>query len=246
MALKISPVLESLAFLAQGVGRGRPPRGAACPEHVLGPLVGTFIGPVGALLPRDCVEEYYQRAAVERRATQTEWLQWRRSRFTPHLLEDVTMLAHRGSCRGRGDVVRCVCCGVQGSGEPAGQWLRPTGAGGSVPALTPDPTGRTDPWQDTLVALASTFRGRGSPLASKYAGSGPPSIRDMRILATHVERLSGAFAGPRRADRMAGLWRIKWDDSLGVTHAWHVRDRAGRAEEARLELLDRLMAAVGL
>jgi hypothetical protein len=68
----------------------------------------------------------------------------------------------------------------------------------------------------------------------------------MRILATHVERLSGAFAGPRRADRMAGLWRIKWDDSLGVTHAWHVRDRAGRAEEARLELLDRLMAAIGL
>jgi hypothetical protein len=118
--------------------------------------------------------------------------------------------------------------------------------GGPVPALTPDPTGQSDPWEDTLVLLAGTFRGRGSPLASKYAGSGPPTIKDMRTLAAHLERLAGAFAGPRRADRMAGLRRVEWDDALGLTYAWCVRDRATGTQEARDDLLHRLWAAVGL
>jgi hypothetical protein len=248
-ALKVSSVLESLAFLARGVECGRPPRAPACPEHIVGPLVGTIVGPVGGLLPRDAVEQLYQRAAVERGVTMGEWFEWRRARLTAHLLEDVTMLAHRGSCLGRSDVVRCTCSGVQGSwgSVPPDRWLRsPDGGTGPVPVLTPDPTGRTDPWQDTLVRLAATYRGRGSPLASKFAGSGPPTIKDMRTLAAHLERLSGAFAGPRRADRMAGLERVEWDPTLRLTPDWRVRDRAGGTEAARVELLERLWGAVGL
>ena len=248
-ALKVSTVLESLTFLARGVECGRPPRAAACPEHIVGPLVGTIVGPVGGPLPRDAVEQLYQRAAVERGVTMAEWFEWRRARFTAHLLEDVTMLAHRGSCLGPSDVVRCTCSEVQENwgSVPAGRWLRrPDTGGGPVPVLTPDPTGRTDPWQDTVVRLAATFRGRGSPRASKYAGSGPPTIKDMRTLAAHLERLSGAFAGPRRADRMAGLERVEWDTPLRTTPAWRARDRAGGTEAARVELLERLWGAVGL
>ena len=115
-----------------------------------------------------------------------------------------------------------------------------------MPALTPDPTGRSDPWHETLVLLAATFRGRGSPLSSKYSGSGPPAIRDMRILASHLDRLAGAFAGPRRADRMAGLGRVQWDPALRITQAWRMRDVAGGTERARMELLERLWIAVGL
>ena len=240
-ALKISSVLESLAFLARGVEFGRPPRAAACPKHVLGPLAGTVIGPVSGPLPRDSVEELFQRAAVERGVTTAEWLQWRRARITPHLLEDVTMLAHRGSCLARSDVVRCTCAG----GTDRAMRL-PDADLGPVPALTPDPTGQSDPWQDTLVLLASTFRGRGSPLSSKYAGSGPPTIKDMRTLAAHLDRLSGAFAGPRRADRMAGLGRVHWEPTLRITHEWRIRDAAGGTERARMELLERLWLAVGL
>ena len=252
-ALKISTVLESLAFLARGVECGRPPRAAACPKHVLGPLAGTIIGPVGGPLPRDSVEELFRRAAVERRVTTGEWLQWREARLTPHLLEDVTMLAHRGSCLARSDVVRCTCGEGRSREEPvatdgARRLLVPLLAPdlGPVPALTPDPTGQSDPWHDTLVLLASTFRGRGSPLSSKYSGSGPPTIKDVRTLAAHLDRLSGAFAGPRRADRMAGLGRVHWDPALHITQEWRVRDAAGGTEQARMELLERLWLAVGL
>ena len=248
-ALKVSAVLESLAFLARGVERGRPARGAACAEHTLGPLVGVIVGPVAGRLPRDAVEELFPRASVERGVTREEWIEWRRARYTPHLLEDVTMLAHRGSCRARGDVVRCTCEGTwpHSAPVPADQWVRRLDPVlGPVPALTPDPSGRTDPWQDTLVLLASTFRGRGSPLSSKYAGSGPPTIKDVRTLSGHLERLAGAFAGPRRADRMAGLERVDWDPRLPMTRAWHERDRAGSTDRAREELLGRLLGAVGL
>jgi hypothetical protein len=248
-ALKVSPVLESLAFLARGMERGQPPRAAACAEHVLGPLVGAIIGPVGGLLPQDSVEELFQRAAVERRVTTQEWLQWRRARFTAHLLEDVTMLAHRGSCLTRSDVVLCTCGGDRGEGDAvaADRSMRLPGQDlGPVPALTPDPTGRSDPWEETLVLLASTFRGRGSPLSASCSGSRPPAIRDMRILGAHVDRLAGAFAGPRRTDRMSGLERVEWHPALRITQAWRMRDVAGGTERARMELLERLRFAVGL
>ncbi len=248
-ALKVSTVLESLAFLARGVEWGRPPRGAACPEHVLGPLAGTIVGPVGGPLPRDSVEELFQRAAVERGVTTGEWLQWRRARFTPQLLEDVTMLAHRGSCLARSDVVRCTCGEARGAPDsvaPERALRLPAPGLGPVPALIADPTGHSDPWQDTLVLLASTFRGRGSPLSSKYSGAGPPTIKDIRTLSAHLERLSGAFAGPRRADRMAGLVRVHWDPPLRMTQAWRMRERVGGTERERAELLERLFLAVGL
>jgi hypothetical protein len=211
--------------------------------------MGTIVGPVGGLLPQDSVEELFQRAAVERGVTAREWLQWRQARFTPHLLEDVTMLAHRGSCLGRGDVVRCTCAGRQGSQDSiVADWSMrlPDPGLGPVPALTPDPTGQSDPWHDALVILASTFRGRGSPRSSKYSGSGPPVIRDMRILVAHLTRLAGAFAGPRRADRMAGLSRVEWDPALRMTRAWRTRDEAGGTDLARMELVERLWLAVGL
>lgn len=248
-ALKVSAVLESLAFLARGVERGRPPRGAACAEHTLGPLVGVIVGPVASRQPPDAVEELFPRASFERGVTREEWIEWQRARQTPHLLEDVTMLAQRGSCLDRSDVVRCTCEGARphGAPVPTDRWLRRLDPVlGPVPALTPDPSGRTDPWQDTLVLLASTFRGRGSPLSSKYAGSGPPTIKDVRTLAGHLERLAGAFAGPRRADRMAGLERVDWDPRLPMTQEWHDRDRAGGTDRAREELLERLLRAVGL
>jgi hypothetical protein len=216
---------------------------------VLGPLTGTIVGPVSGPLPRDSVEELFRRATVERGVTTGEWLQWRRARITPHLLEDVTMLAHRGSCLARNDVVRCTCGEGQGSGASVAtdRALRLPETGlGPVPALTPDPTGQSDPWQDTLVLLASTFRGRGSPLSSKFSGSGPPTIKDIRTLTVHLERLAGAFAGPRRADRMAGLGRVHWDPALRITQAWRVRDAVGGTEPARSDLLERLYVAVGL
>ena len=248
-ALKVSPVLESLAFLARGVECGHPPNAAACAQHVLGPLVGTVIGPVGGLLPRDSVEELFQRAAAERGVTTEEWLQWRRSRFTPHLLEDVTLLAHRGSCLTQSDVVRCTCGPRRGSGDaPVADRSMPLPDPdlGPIPALTPDPTGRSDPWLETLVLLAAAHRGRGSPLCSKYSGSGPPAIRDMRVLASHLDRLAGAFAGPRRADRMAGRGRVQWDPAVRITRAWRMRDVAGGTDRARMELVERLRIAVGL
>ena len=248
-ALKVSPVLESLAFLARGVERGQPPRGAACAEHVLGPLVGAIVGPVGGLLPLDSVEELFQRAAMERGVTTQEWLQWRRSRFTAHLLEDVTMLAHGGSCLTRWDVVVCSCGSGRGSGDPVAfhrSMRLPGQVLGPVPALTPDPTGRSDPWEETLILLAATYRGRGSPLSSRYSGSGPPAVRDMRILGAHLDRLAGVFAGPRRTDRMAGLGRVEWQPALRITQAWRRRDVAGGTERARMELHERLRIAVGL
>lgn len=248
-ALKISPVLESVAFLAGGVDGGRPPPGAPCPEHVLGPLMGTFVGPVGGRLPWDAAEELHRRAVVERKVTKEEWFQWRRARFTPHLLEDVTMLAHGGSCLGPDDAVRCTCPEEESSGEPVGnsRQMLVSGPGlGPVPALTPDPSGRSDPWQDTLVLLASAFRGRGSPLAAKHAGAGSPTIRDMRTLGAHLQRLAGAFAGPRRADRISGLGRLQWDPPLCVTHAWRMRDAIGGTDRARRRLLEELSLAVGL
>jgi hypothetical protein len=211
--------------------------------------VGAIVGPVGGVLPRDSVEELFQRAAVERGVTRQEWLQWRRARFTTHLLEDVTMLAHRGSCLTLSDVVLCTCGGGQGEGDPvaADRSVRLPGQDlGPVPALIPDPTGRSDPWEETLVLLASTFRGRGSPLSSKYAGSGPPAVRDMRILGAHLERLAGAFAGSRRTDRMSGLGRVEWHPALRITQAWRMRDAAGGTERARVELHERLRIAVGL
>jgi hypothetical protein len=76
---------------------------------VLGPLVGTIVGPVGGRLPQDSVEELFLRAADVRAVTREEWHEWRRARFSPHLLEDVTMLGYRGSCAGRSDEVRCTC-----------------------------------------------------------------------------------------------------------------------------------------
>ena len=209
--MKVSPVLESLAFLARGVESGRTPRGAACPEHVLGPLIGTVIGPVGGRLPWDTVEELFQRASDARGVTRAEWFEWRSSRFSPSLLEDVTMLAYRGSCVGPSDEVRCRCApGPNGAEPPARSTHRLHPALGPVPALTPDPTGWTDPWQDTLVELAARFRGRGSPQVSKFAGSGPPSVSDVRTLMGNLNRLAGAYAGPRRADRMGGLERLDW------------------------------------
>ena len=248
MATKVSPVLESLAFLARGVECGRPPRGAACPQHVLGPLVATIVGPVCGLLPRDAVEELFPRASYVRGVTQGEWLEWRRVRVSAHLLEDVTMLAYRGSCVGRTDEARCTCSEEPGSAGPIpAHWgtHRVHPALGPVPALTPDASGRTDPWQDALVVLASRYRGRGSLLASKYSGSGPPSISDTRTLVAHLERLARAFAGPRRADRMTGLGRLDWNPPLSQSPAWRVRDRAGRTERGREELQSRLLGAVG-
>lgn len=247
LAMKVSPVLESLAFLARGVECGRPPRGAACPRHVLGPLVGTIVGPVGGLLPRDAVEELFRRASDVRDVTQEEWLEWRRSRFSAHLLEDVTMLAYRGSCVGRTDEARCTCSESLSAAEPLPiMWrTRVNPLLGPVPALAPDTSGRTDPWQDALVELASRYRGRGSLTSSKYSGSGRPSISDTRMLVAHLERLASAYAGPRRADRMTGLGRLDWNPPLSQTRAWRLRDRAGRTEDSREELRGRLLAAVG-
>jgi len=248
MALKVSAVLESLAFLARGVDCGRPPRGAACPQHVLGPLVGTIIGPVAGRLPQDAVEELFPRAADVRGVTREEWLEWRSTRFSPHLLEDVTMLAYRGSCVGRSDEVRCTCGAAATSAEAIpSPWAthRFDPVLGPVPALTPDVSGRTDPWHDALVELASRFRGRGTLVASKYAGSGPPSIIEIRTLVGHLYRLAGAFAGPRRADRMSGLGRVDWDPPLRQTQAWVVRDRAGATDSGREELVERLLRAIG-
>lgn len=249
MALKTSTILESLAFLARGVEYGRAPRGAACPKHVVGPLVGTVIGPAGGCLPPDAVEELFQRAAIVRGVSMGEWSEWRRVRFTPELLEDVTMLAHRGACRGRSYEVRCTCGGSQVTGDPLEPEWRLRNFDpvlGPVPALVPDPTGQTDPWQDSLIVLASTFRGRGSQLSSQYSGSGPASVSEVRALAVHLDRLAGAFAGPRRADRMAGLGRIDWDPPLQPTLAWHVLDTEGSTERAREELRERLRLTVGV
>jgi hypothetical protein len=211
--------------------------------------MGTIVGPSGGHLPRDSVEEFFQRAAMERGVTPQEWLQWRQARFTPYLLEDVTMLAHRGSCLGHGDIVRCTCGGGPGTGDQAAadRTMRlPEPDLGSVPALTPDPTGRSDPWHETLILLASAFRGRGSPMSSKYSGSGPPAIRDVRILAAHLDRLAGSFAGPRRVDRMAGRGRVDRGPARRITKAWRMRDAAGGTDRARMELLERLWIAVGL
>jgi hypothetical protein len=244
--MKVSPVLESLAFLARGVESGRPPRGAACPVHVLGPLIGTVIGPAGGRLPWDAVEELFQRASDGRGVTLAEWSDWRRHRFSPFLLQDVTMLAYRGSCVGRSDEVRCRCESAAGDGgAPVFSAHRTHPGLGPVPALTPDPTGRTDPWQDALVELAARFRGRGSPHASKFSGSGPPTVLDIRTLVGNLDRLAGAFAGPRRADRMGGLERLDWNPPLPLTAAWGVRDRAGGTDDGRAELLARLLHAVG-
>lgn len=245
-ALKVSAVIESLAFLARGVDCGRPPRGAACPQHVLGPLVGTILGPVGGRLPQDCVEESFLRASHVRGVTREEWHEWRGSRFSPHLLEDVTMLAYRGSCAGRSDEVRCTCGGAADVDQGLAGTHAFDPALGPVPALLPDVTGRTDPWQDALVVLVSKFRGRGTLLASKYAGSGPPSINEIRTVAAHLERLAGAYAGPRRADRMSGLGRVAWNPPLRQTRASVVRDRAGGTDSAREELVERLLRAVGI
>jgi hypothetical protein len=115
-----------------------------------------------------------------------------------------------------------------------------------VPALTPDASGQTDPWQDALVVLASRFRGRGTLVASKYAGSGPPSVNEIRTLVAHLERLASAYAGPRRADRMTGLGRVDWNPPLRRTRAWEVRDRAGGTDRGREELMERLLRAVGI
>ncbi len=256
LALKASAVLESLAFLGRGVECGRPPRGAACPQHVLGPLIGTVIGPVGGRLRPYAVEELFQRASDVRGLTIGEWQEWRELRFTPQLLEDVTVLAYRGSTPGRSDEVRCTCSdAMSAAAEESDSGAQPMSAvartrrfdafPGPVPALIPDPTGLSDPWQDQLVVLASRFRGRGSPLASKYAGSGPSSIKEMRTLVTHLERLAGAFAGPGRADRMAGLDRVEWTPPLVRTRAWRERDRLGSSERAHQDLHDRLLRAVG-
>lgn len=245
-ALRVSPVLESMAFLAQGVARGRPPRGAACPAHVLGPLIGTIIGPVAGALPRDAVEEVLRHAVDVRGVTRREWVDWQQARLSRQLLEDVTILLYRGSCGEPGDAVLCTCVASEERGTRTDQFTRRFEAVlGPVPALTPDPSGRTDPWQESLAVLASRFRGPGSPLSSKYSCSGPPSINETRTLVAHLHRLSGAFAGPRRADRMSGLARVAWDPPLRATRAWLRRDGAGRSHGARRALFDRLLEAAG-
>lgn len=248
-ALRVSPALESLAFLAQGVARGRPPRGAACPEHVLGPLVGTVVGPVAGPTPRGVVEEVLRHSVEVRGVTRREWLEWQGARSTPQLLEDVTVLLYRGSCGEAGDSVRCTCVSSEQRGAhepPVDRFTRHLEAVlGPVPALIPDPSGQTDPWQEALMVLASRFRGPGSPLCSKYAGTGPPTINDTRNLVAHLHRLAGAFAGPRRVDRMAGLGRVAWDPPVHVTRAWSLRDGAGGAPGAQHELFDQLLSAAG-
>ncbi|HEX6886458.1 MAG TPA: hypothetical protein VF143_00005, partial [Candidatus Nanopelagicales bacterium] len=66
LALQVSPVLSTFAFLARGLEQGAPPRGAGCAQHLLGPLLGVVVGPVAGQLPKDATEELFQRAAHSR------------------------------------------------------------------------------------------------------------------------------------------------------------------------------------
>lgn len=247
VALKVSPVLASLAFLGRGIERGRPLRGAPCPMHMLGPLMGTVIGPAASPLARDAAEEFFMPAARLRKVTARDWGQWRTIRTRAQLLEDVTALAHHGTCAERTRSLRCSCRAQDAVRMLGlGQFLRVPPSGGVVPLLIPDPTGRTDPWHDTLVAYVSRFRGPGTFPDSKFAGQGEPSIAQVRTLQAHLEVLASAFAGPGRADRMVGLARVGWDPPLEVTANWRNRDRLADTTAARVELRGRLHAAARL
>ena len=185
-------------------------------------------------------------AALHRRATSDDWELWRSTRTSPQVLEDVTALAHRGSCAERVYGLRCTCHlaeGATAAGHRRYLLLPPPGLG-TIPVLVPDPSGRIDPWHVALVELASRFHGPGTFPKSRFAGQGEPSVADVRTLLGHLDVLAGAFAGPGRADRMVGLARIGWDGPLPDSEGWALRERETGTPWRRGELLDELRAAV--
>jgi hypothetical protein len=240
LAVKVSPALESFAFLARGLELGAPPVEAGCAQHELGPLLAVVLGPVAGTPPPDATEQLYRRAADARGVTLEQWQRWCESRRTPELLEDVTALLHTGSCAERPGLISCTC-GPTGVGTHRRLRAMPPG-GGPIPTLTPDPSAETDPWHDALVDFVARFRGRGTSRRSPFNHEGDTSVRDRRQLMSHLELLASTFAGPRRIDRMAGLASVAWTPRIRATRAWQRRDRATGTEFAREELLARLVA----
>lgn len=242
LAVKVSPALESFAFLARGLELGAPPAEAGCAQHELGPLLAVVLGPVAGTPPPDATEQLYRRAADARGVTLEQWQRWCESRRTPELLEDVTALLHTGSCAERPGLITCTC-GLTGVGTHRRLRAMPPG-GGPIPTLTPDPSAETDPWHDALVDFVARFRGRGTSRRSQFNHESDTSVRDRRQLLSHLELLASTFAGPRRIDRMAGLASVDWTPRIRATRAWQRRDRATGTEFAREELLARLVAVI--
>ncbi|HEX6887922.1 MAG TPA: hypothetical protein VF143_07435 [Candidatus Nanopelagicales bacterium] len=245
LALQVSPVLSTFAFLARGLEQGAPPRGAGCAQHLLGPLLGVVVGPVAGQLPKDATEELFQRAAHSRGVDPAQWAQWRAARSSAQLLEDLTTLLHSGSCAEGPGLLTCTCAVSGLRKHPITRRLRPMPEGlGAIPALTPDPTGQIDPWHEALVEFVGRFRGRGTEPRSRFSSEGGPSVHERRQLHGHLALLASTFAGPRRADRMAGLGRVPWQPGIRITRAWQLRDCAASTEQGRDELLDRMIAAL--
>jgi len=242
LAVKVSPALESFAFLARGLELGAPPVEAGCAQHELGPLLAVVLGPVAGTPPPDATEQLYRRAADARGVTLEQWQRWCESRRTPELLEDVTALLHTGSCAERPGLISCTC-GPTGVGTHRRLRAMPPG-GGPIPTLTPDPSAETDPWHDALVDFVARFRGRGTSRRSQFNHESDTSVRDRRQLMSHLELLASTFAGPRRIDRMAGLASVDWTPRIRATRAWQRRDRATGTESAREELLARLVGVI--
>lgn len=245
LAVQVSPVLSTLAFLARGLELGAPPRGAGCPQHLLGPLLGVVVGPVAGGMPRDATEELFPRAAHARGVELDQWHEWRASRRSPHLLEDLTALLHTGTCAEGPGQLTCTCAVSGLRGHAIHRRLRPMPPDhGAVPALTPDPSGQIDPWHEALVEFVGRFRGRGTEPRSRFSSEGGPTVHERRQLLGHLELLANAFAGPRRIDRMAGLAEVCWQPGIRITRNWQLRDRAAGTQQVRNELVDRMAAAV--
>jgi hypothetical protein len=245
LAVQVSPVLSTIAFLARGLELGAPPRGAGCPQHLLGPLLGVVVGPVAGGMPRDATEELYPRAAMSRGIELEQWHEWRAARRSPSLLEDLTALLHTGTCAEGPGQLTCTCAVSGLRGHPIHRRLRPMPDGhGAVPALTPDPSGQVDPWHEALVEFVGRFRGRGTEPRSRFSSEGGPTVHERRQLLGHLELLASAFAGPRRIDRMAGLAEVTWQPGIRITRNWQLRERAAGTTRVRDELLERMAAAV--
>lgn len=242
-ALRVSPVLRSMAAIGRGVELGKAPRQAICARHHLGPLVASIVGPAAGPFPPDAAEEFNRRASDVSGVSRREWLTWARTRSTPELLEDVTALIHSGSCSEGADHLACRCPAPRARAVHP-RVRRMPAEFGVVPVLIPDPSGRTDPWHEALVGFVATFRGRGTEPASRYSSQEAPSVNDRKCLYADLERLANAFAGPRRVDRMAGLRRVPWSPPGMRSPAWLMRERATATDQACDELLGRLAGAV--